>query len=222
MSLTPTNPVEAPISNDAPNNSYIQPDLGYGLRIWWAFYWRSLLISSALTVIFGLIVNASTDSLPLRTAIAKYSPFGVSYLVAIFVFKYILGKKFRHFRIALVSPENSFELLPVTFRRTIRVWWIYCWRTLIYALVLTFAASILSAFITGVVESIFPSLVAFLPILIQQVIGGMVGLFVIYSNILDEQIGDFQVTLLPVGSALVTATNPAAGEAINPSSPTVS
>ena len=41
-----------PISGDGPpaqensyDRGYIQPTLGHGLRIWWAFYWRNTLLS---------------------------------------------------------------------------------------------------------------------------------------------------------------------------------
>jgi hypothetical protein len=46
---------------------------------------------------------------------------------------------------------------------------------------------------------------------VQVILDGVVGMFVIYSNILDEDISDFQVALLPrtaSTSSLATAAAP--------------
>jgi hypothetical protein len=40
-----------PASSAADPGNYIQPNLGHGLRIWWAFYWRTAL--SAMVLAFG-------------------------------------------------------------------------------------------------------------------------------------------------------------------------
>ena len=51
---------------------------------------------------------------------------------------------------------------------------------------------------------------AWVPIIAQVVIDGAVGLFVIYSAILDEEFGDFRVALLPREPAVRTV--PAASQ----------
>jgi hypothetical protein len=51
------------------------------------------------------------------------------------------------------------------------------------------------------------------PIVSQIVMDGAVGVFVIYSWILDEEFGDFRVTLVPRGALL------RAGSAIEPAAP---
>jgi putative Mn2+ efflux pump MntP len=44
---------------------------------------------------------------------------------------------------------------------------------------------------------IFPAFAKVFSTIVGFVIGAVIGLFVIYSNILDEEIGDFCVTLQP-------------------------
>jgi len=47
-----------------------------------------------------------------------------------------------------------------------------------------------------------PFLASLIFLLIGFVIGGALSLFVIYSNVLDEDIGDFRVVLLPRENAV--------------------
>jgi hypothetical protein len=49
--------------------------------------------------------------------------------------------------------------------------------------------------------------------LVSVALGGAIGLFVIYSNILDENFGDFRVHLLP-GHAANDATSTSAASAV--------
>jgi hypothetical protein len=54
----------------------------------------------------------------------------------------------------------------------------------------------------------FPTLSRFFALIVQYVIAAAVGLFVIYSNILDEEIGDFRVTLLSLEFTAVVSALP--------------
>jgi hypothetical protein len=38
-------------------DDYIQPNLGHGLRIWWAYYWPTTLITLVLSFLLGLAVR---------------------------------------------------------------------------------------------------------------------------------------------------------------------
>jgi hypothetical protein len=53
------------------------------------------------------------------------------------------------------------------------------------------------------------------PLTVGIALGGAVGLFVIYSNILDEDFGDFRVCLLPRSEAKVAPATPAANPVVS-------
>jgi hypothetical protein len=130
-----------------PADGYIQPNLGHGLRIWWAFFWPTSLAAAGLTVLVNLFVKNFYETIRLLAAVAgpilKYDAYIFTYLVALFVMAHILRKNFRHFRIGLLSNHGGqgVEPLPPTLRRTVRVWWTYSWRTLVYRIVASFLVS---------------------------------------------------------------------------------
>jgi hypothetical protein len=186
-----------------PRGTYIQPNLEHGLRVWWAFYWPTTLISTVLSVLLGKILRQiyenSLISAKLLLYAAQTGGFVLNYAVAIFIMHYILKKNFRHFRIGLVSTTNGYpsEPVPRSYSRTLQVWWIYVWRTLVYYAV-AFAIVIYPA---GIFVGLFrpsPVLGTLIFALLGFVVGAALELFVIYSNILDEDIGDFHVSLLPL------------------------
>ncbi len=140
--------------------------------------------------------------------ILKYDPYILIYTVAFFAMYYILRKNFRHFRIGLLSHRGGegSEILETTLRRTARVWWTYSWRSFLYGLIATFVTAIPRAVLVGLFgwNRGLQSLVA---VLVSTALGGAVGLFVIYSNILDEDFGDFRVCLLPRAEPNAAASN---------------
>jgi hypothetical protein len=131
--------------------------------------------------------------------VMKFTPYVISYVVALFIMEYILRKNFRHFRIGLVSNGGGANAqdLPATFARTVRVWWTYSWRTVLYRLVITFVATIPLSVLLGIFTRI-PTAQAIVRALVMIAIDAGAGLFVIYSNILDEDFSDFRVCLLPL------------------------
>ena len=193
----PAPPVPSYLSN------YIQPTFDHGLRIWWAFFWPTTLISAILgfAVEFGLRVIYEHTNVPgsLIGPVMRFTPYVISYVVALFIMEYILRKNFRHFRIGLVSNGGgpNAQDLPATFVRTVRVWWTYSWRTVLYRIIISFVATIPLGVLLGVFTRI-PTLQAIVRALVMIAIDAGAGLFVIYSNILDEDFGDFRVCLLPL------------------------
>lgn len=193
----PAPPVPSYLSN------YIQPTFDHGLRIWWAFFWPTTLISAILgfAVEFGLRVIYEHTNVPgsLIGPVMRFTPYVISYVVALFIMEYILRKNFRHFRIGLVSNGGGANAqdLPATFARTVRVWWTYSWRTVLYRIIISFVASIPLGVLLGVFTRI-PTAQAIVRALVMIAIDAGAGLFVIYSNILDEDFGDFRVCLLPL------------------------
>jgi hypothetical protein len=148
--------------------------------------------------------------------ILKYDPYILTYAVAFFAMYYILRKNFRHFRIGLLSRRGGegSEILETTLLRTARVWWTYSWRSFLYELIATFVTAIPRAVLVGLFgwNRGLQSLVA---VLVSTALGGAVGLFVIYSNILDEDFGDFRVCLLPRPEPNAVPGTPSANPAVS-------
>jgi hypothetical protein len=93
---------------------------------------------------------------------SKLNPYVFFYLVAIFVMRFVLHKRFRHFQIA-VWPKGEHpasDPTKPTFSLTFRVWWAYSWRTAIYSLV----GAVVVGFPMGIVLGLFapPPAVIFL------------------------------------------------------------
>ncbi len=203
----------------AVETSYIQPNFGHGLRIWWAFFWPTTFISVILTIAlnFGLRRIYQESDLPgsVLGPIMKFDPYVLSYAVALFVMDYVLQKNFRHFRLGLLSRRGGegAQSIPVTLGRTLRVWWTYSWRSLVYRLILSFVAAIPMGVIIGLFTRM-PVVQALVRSLVSVTIDGAAGLFVIYSNILDEDFGDFRVCLLPRHKQTVAPPAPSATPAI--------
>jgi hypothetical protein len=215
MSNLPTMFEPSPSSDPASAlNDYIQPNLGHALRIWWAYYWPTTLITLVSSFLLGVLArvlwqNFIISARPLML-VTKYGAYVISYTVAFFMIRYVLGKTFRHFRVGLISNADPAmrKMLEPTLKRTVRVWWIFTWRTVVYGIL----AFVLVLYPMGMFVGIFNPGLLFSTLffwLLGTAIGGAIALFVIYSNILDEDIGDFRVALLPRQNA-VSAQNPLA------------
>jgi hypothetical protein len=200
----------------APPSDYIQPNLGHGLRIWWAFWWPTTLVTAILSIGIDILLRTVYEdtNVPgsLVGPVIKYNAYVCTYVVAFLMMACILRKNFRHFRIGLLSNHGGegAEPLPPTLRRTARVWWTYSWRSLLYRIIALFVVSFPMGWIMGFLISIFrqvPAIPVLVNLLSATAIDGAVGLFVIYSNILDEDISDFRVALLPraVSSDVISA-----------------
>lgn len=172
------------------------------MRIWWAYYWPTTLIAFFLGILLNMVVRVLYENVLVSPRIliplSKYGGYVISYVVAFFIMRYVLGKRFRHFRLALASNADpaSTESLNVTFARTLRVWWIFTWRTVIYT-ILAFAFVI---YPMGMFVGLFrpsPLFSSIFFLLLGAAVAGALSLFVIYSNILEEDIRDFRVVLLP-------------------------
>lgn len=201
MSNSSITPGYTPAVPAAPAEKYyIQPNLGHASRIWWAFFWRNTLISIGIMFVFTVALMMLTRFIPFsRTAsLIPYTSYVVEYAVAIFVIYYIVRKKFRHFRIILtVQRDGAVDILEPTFGLTFRIWWTYAWRSILYLIALSVAVYVPLGFLAGAIAAIFPGLAGLINQLAHTAVEGAVGLFTIYSNILDEDIAGFRVSLAP-------------------------
>jgi len=197
---------EAPHAAPPPEDGYIQPNLGHGLRIWWAYWWPTFLLSVFLSIGVNVSLKIAYEytNIPGRLVgpIVRFDSYAFPYIVGFFILAYVLRKNFRHFRIGLLSNHGGpgAEVLPPTFRRTARIWWSFTWRTIVYRIIVAAAVFFPLGWIVGFLTAIFRGVSA-VPSLITVFVAvaneAVVGLFVIYSNILDEDIADFRVALLP-------------------------
>jgi hypothetical protein len=178
------------------------------------------VISAVLTIAANsylkfLYENSNVSGSLLRP-ILKYDVYIFSYVVAFFAMYYILRKNFRHFRIGLLTHRGGegSEILETTLLRTARVWWTYSWRSFIYGLIAAFVTAIPRGVLVGLFgrNRGLESLVA---VLVSTALSGAVGLFVVYSNILDEDFGDFRVCLLPRPEPNAVPGTPAANPAVS-------
>lgn len=182
--------------------NYIQPTFAHGLRIWWAFFWRTNLIAIALTFITDIFVHRMYQSMDLPAQIAgpilKYDMYVYIYIVAFFVIQRVLHMKFRHFRLDLLSHHGGegAQSLEANIPRTARVWFTYSWRGILYRAVAAFVTAIPAGVFIGIFTRM-PVLHALAQFLSVAAIDAATGLFIIYSNILDEDFGDSRVCLLP-------------------------
>ncbi len=184
-------------------DSYVQPTLSHAFRIWWAYYWRNTVVT---VILFAGVILVERpwfekgyipDWFYLPTV--RYAPILITYAVAIPVFYMVLRKKFRKFRIGLVSCQNGVlgdQVLPATLGRTLRIWWAFSWRAFMLGLIVSFVALPLNMLV-GTLSALLPQFAVGFTFLAQLTIDAAVGLFVIYNSILDEGFPDFQVCLLP-------------------------
>jgi hypothetical protein len=188
---------------DLAPNDYIQPNLGHGLRIWWAFFWRNTLVALGLSFQLGVAVQwlagRGVVSDRMRPLFLQFGAYALNYVPAIFVMYFIVRKRFRGFRIRLttIGGGDSPRTLQPTPKRVFRIWWTYTWRTAVYTVVLSVAMNVPMGFLIGAATVISPTFGRVFTVFQSLVVAGAIGLFVIYSNILDEEIADFCVGLVP-------------------------
>ncbi|HEV2298356.1 MAG TPA: hypothetical protein VGR72_07550 [Candidatus Acidoferrales bacterium] len=196
---------EAPetVRASIPLDDYIQPTLNHGLRVWWAYYWPTTLAVIAVCLVVGFLMGIlialrllSPGSL---NTIAVAQVYVWTALVSILSIRYILAKRFSHFQIALLpaAATGTTSPLPRTARRIIRVWWAFIWRFVVFSLIFRFTAGLVIGPIVNLLSLIGPKMAAIVPLAAQVVLDGAVGLYVMYSAILDEEFGDFRVCLMP-------------------------
>jgi hypothetical protein len=182
-------------------SDYIQPNIGHALRVWWAFYWRTsvaaLVLGTVVTSLIRLMYQNGLISPDVTIWSVRATPYVFFYATAIPVMRFVLHKRFRRFRIA-VWPQGGQPPLSdakPTYNQAIRVWWSFTWRVAVYGALATTMAGFPLRFVVGLFAPP-PEVSAFLEVMIAMIVQAAVALFVLYSNILDEDLADFHVGLL--------------------------
>jgi hypothetical protein len=188
--------VGGPVANDG----YIQPNFDYALRIWWALFWRTQLAGGILVGLLVLLRRLYGDPVAQGGAVAllaNYGTYAINYAVALGVMYYVLHKTFRGFRIALCEHWGTPEARVVepTLMRSARIWSTYVWRTIVYLVIGYLVVLLPMGSFIGIVSRGMTG--ALLMVIIAFLVGGAGALYAIYSNILDEDFGNFRVTLVP-------------------------
>jgi hypothetical protein len=185
-----------------PADGYIQPTLNHGLRIWWAYFWPTTLIAGVLQFCAGFWLRLMYDRLVIDAHTLKdgilTAPYLTTAAIGLLIFRYILGKRFRHFRLALLPAASLSDAAPLRpiWRRTVRIWWTFTWRSLVYALIAFVIVTLPLSWFLGIFRP-SPAFASFFFLSFGTVVNAAISLFIIYSNILDEEFGDFRVVLLP-------------------------
>lgn len=219
MPSEPSSSSATPVRRVSPTQEdYIQPSFAYGFRIWWAYYWPTFLISTFIIAVLTVLLRRAWGYLILRDQVVLWTnrilPYAVTFFVSMFGIQRILRKKFQSFYIALLPRNESFGApLPRTPERTLRVWWEFSWRSIVYSVIFRFAGSIALGLTFGILASIGGVIGKVVPLLFQILIDAAVGSLVIYSGLLDEGFGDFRVTLLS------KEASPSATPAVEPTVP---
>jgi hypothetical protein len=201
------------VGSSSPQSDYLQPNLAYSLRIWWAYYWPTFLISFFITGILMVLLRQAWENVTISGWLVLWAnrilPYVAFFGVSVLSIRRILGKEFRHFRIVLLPRDTTSGIrpLPRSLRRTIRVWWAFSWRALVCSVIIRVAGSIALSLPMGILSEIGRTMAVVVPMVFQTVIDGAVGTFVIYSWILEEEFGDFRVTLLPRRSVAQAASS---------------
>lgn len=94
------------------------------------------------------------------------------------------------------APQGGLNTFDPTLGRALRVWWAYFWRA-IFLLVIAFVVVVLplSTFVGLFRPS--PVFLKIFSVLVWAVIWMVVSTYVLWYKILDEDIADFHVTLIP-------------------------
>lgn len=79
-------------------DDYIQPNLGHPLRIWWAYYWPTTLITLVGGFVLRIVVqvlwqNFIFSAKPLMH-VNRFGPYIINDVAALFILHYVLGKIF--------------------------------------------------------------------------------------------------------------------------------
>src|SRR2546427_9446383 len=152
---------------------YIQPNLGHGLRIWWAYYWPTSLISFFIIVVLTVLLRKAWENDELSTQVVLWAnrilPYVVISAVSVLGIWRILGKKFRSFSIALLprAPGSGGDPLSRSFQRTLRVWWEFIWRNVVYSVILRIAGSIALSMTIGILAALGGPMRAIVPFVSQ-------------------------------------------------------
>lgn len=89
----------------------IEASWGITIKIWWAWTWRSLIVGTTFSILFGICFVLILRPLGVVqqniSALTTIMGFVLGLLFGLYYLKKILGKQFKNFRIAIIRTENN-------------------------------------------------------------------------------------------------------------------
>jgi len=100
-------------------------------------HWPTFLILSFIIGVLMVLLRKAWENVLISGHVVLWAnqilPYVVIFAVSMFGIRRILAKKFRSFYIALLPRDASgVEPLARSFQRTVRVWWAFIWRAVVY------------------------------------------------------------------------------------------
>ena len=182
-------------------DAYVQATFPNALRVWWAYYWPTSVLSFFFDAMLlaAVRIGSATVLQALPIVAVRAGSFFIAFPIGFLVFYYVLDKRFRHFQVALVprAAASPSDRLPRTLARTFRVWWAFTWRTVVYSIVVWLVVMFPLSWVIAILGLLGPDGGAIARLVLQTAIAGAIGMYIIYSKILEEEFGDFQVRLIP-------------------------
>jgi hypothetical protein len=68
-------------NQSSPLDNYVQPSLGHGLRLWWAYYWRTSLVSLFVVGFLTFLLRKAWENLLISGHVVLWSSWILSYVV---------------------------------------------------------------------------------------------------------------------------------------------
>jgi len=183
-------------------SDYLQPDITHGLRIWWAYYWPTtvVVILASFWMMFTIRIVYERFEVPdwVLEYPQRYGVYVIQLIADYFAVYYVLHRSFRRFRIALLPKgfAPGATALKVTLKRSTAVWWAFAWRRVIYTIIVWVVVTLPAGVFLGIFRP-SPAVSTIFMVCLGFVTGAAISLFILYSNILDEDYLDFTVRVVP-------------------------
>jgi hypothetical protein len=92
-------------ASSTPNVAFLEPTFKRAAMIWWAWFWRTMLLSMAATLLIGIAEGVVLSVVGVQSGTLQFVPILSGAIAAvpvgIYVFQVILRKNFKEFTICL-------------------------------------------------------------------------------------------------------------------------
>ncbi len=85
---------------------FVLPTLGHAVRIWWAWFWRTSVVSMGVTFLASILLVGSEQPSIVVNVLVWIVALLSFLLTGLYVMKIVLRKKFKTFRLYLLAASN--------------------------------------------------------------------------------------------------------------------
>lgn len=89
----------------------LEPTFGRAIKVWWAFFWRSVLLAVAVSMVLGFIIGLvfGLIGIPQDTIqrVGAFAGFIAGIAASVYCMQMILAKNFGEFQVVLLSRDAS-------------------------------------------------------------------------------------------------------------------